>query len=377
MSWRGEFAMRTKLCYNLIIYDEETESHFYHVYEMLEKLGEKIDIYLVIEKAKQRPKFKNVKKIYIQKFKFPPLRILENLLVMLSIRLKGYKKFYTRYSSHAGINMSLITKVLGGEVYFWDCGMPDRFTRKEKILVKPLFLANLRLVDYLVTGTKSVAEYYSNRFKIDKKKIKIVPNWVNLNRFNPQKYQKERLKEELGIEKNRYVVLFVHRLSWSRGTDYIPEIVREVLYKCPEAIFLVIGDGPDRRKLEEEIRRNKLRDFIKIMGNIPNKEIPKYYSLADVFIMPSNVEGFPRVLLEAMAMGVPFVATDVGGVIDIVTEKQKEFIVPRGDMEQFANNVVTLINDENKRDDLTREGLVQVKKYEKEEVAKGFIEIFQ
>lgn len=81
----------------------------------------------------------------------------------------------------------------------------------------------------------------------------------------------------------------------------------------PKTVFTIIGDGIYRGPIQDEVRRRGLQDRVNFIGYVPNKEIHKYLSSTDLVIAPSENEGFPRVLIEAMAMGVHFVATNVGG----------------------------------------------------------------
>ena len=107
---------------------------------------------------------------------------------------------------------------------------------------------------------------------------------------------------------------------------------------------------------------------------IANRKIVDLHNGADVFIMPSIEEGFPRVLLEAMSMGLPFVATDVGGVRDICTPKQHACLVPPRDVEQFADRLVRLVEDEDLRRELALEGLIRAKEFAMDRVISIFLD---
>lgn len=163
----------------------------------------------------------------------------------------------------------------------------------------------MKVIDYLVTGTESVKMFYHRTFKFPLKRIIVLPNEIDLNRFNPAQFDRQLLRREFGISEMEKIVLFVHRVVERKGAHHITQIAKLVLSHIPEAKFIVVGDGPYFNILKEKIVEDGLRDKIVLLGWRPNKEIMKLYAIADVFIMPSEEEGFPRVLLESMAMGFP------------------------------------------------------------------------
>ena len=374
--------MRLKLCYVLPKYDLNTEEHFYHNYQFLEELGKEVELFLIIERGVGEPQFKHMKKVYKQKFiGFLPLRILEIALLMLGMRMGGIKTFYVHYSYFGGLIGSLLCKLTGGKIYYWHCVSVIYKTKwafnfqdlLHKVKAEVPLKLTLRVVDYLVTGTESLGDFYHQTFGIPKKKIIILPNEIDLNRFNLERYDRRKIREKLGINPEEKAVLFVHRVVERKGAHHLPEIAKKVNEEIPQAKFLVAGNGPYFETLKSKIAEAGLNSKVNLLGWVPNRKIMGLYAGADVFIMPSEEEGFPRVLLESMAMGVPFVATDVGGVRDICSEGQKKFIVPVKDNLSFAEKMILLLQSQPIYEALKDEGLDHVQRFSSEKVKERFM----
>jgi glycosyltransferase involved in cell wall biosynthesis len=119
-----------------------------------------------------------------------------------------------------------------------------------------------------------------------------------------------------------------------------------------------------------------LKKFIEIIGGVSNKDIVNYYADADLFIMPSMEEGFPRVLLEAMALGIPYVASDVGAVREISPETAQRFLIKSGEVEKFAQKIQILLSDPKTYNQFKKEELEKVKEYSLDRVLDKFLDLF-
>lgn len=370
------------LCYVLPEYKKDIDSHLFHIYELLEEAGKEIPIFLFVEHPKDEPQIDNMEGVYAQKFSVPPLNLIERFIVFTFLRLKGYDKFYIHYSYFSAVIASLIARLSNGTTFYWSCGLkqdfPFPFTKPfRKVFDEGMFLLTLKSIDYLVTGNKTMAEYHTERFGVDPDKIKVLPNWVNLERFNPDRYNEEAVKEELGLPEDRKIILFVHDLSRRKGPQHLAEIAENVVKEVPDSLFVIVGDGPYRKKLLEDIKTHDLEDKFRVVEKVPNSEVPKYFSIADVFLMPSEDEGFPRVLLESMAMRIPFVATDVGGVRDIVTKNQSRHILDKSEVKNLDSNLIEILLNEEEAEKLNVEGFNQVEQFRKRKIVIEFTKIME
>jgi glycosyltransferase involved in cell wall biosynthesis len=105
---------------------------------------------------------------------------------------------------------------------------------------------------------------------------------------------------------------------------------------------VVVGDGPGLKELLSAVDLGGLDDLIEMRGSLPNRTLPDLYRAADCFLMPSYEEGFPRVVIEAMASGLPVVASDAGGTRDVLG-KEYPYCVPVGDVEGLVEGLKSVL----------------------------------
>lgn len=248
---------------------------------------------------------------------------------------------------------------MGGKTYLWDC---EYYENKP---TNRLLIAALKLTDVLVTGHNKIAKQYKKILKMPDKDVRVVRNWVIDG------------NESLELRTNKKNILFVHHLSPRKGSRQLPEIIEKVLAKRADFNFTIVGDGPDLGFIKDWKNTSKFGKAVNLKGRLPLSEVKKEYLKADVFILPSQSEGFPRVILEAMKYGVPYVATDVGCVWEISPAKQKALIVKNGNINLFIKNILKLKNL--KSDQLMQikhANLKQVKKYSLEKSVEEFTKLF-
>ncbi len=339
-----------KICFVIPEYNQSTPTHFNYLYQLIRMLSKDLDIFLVIEKSNGRPDFLEKEKFYLQKFQFFPLRAAENLFILLKARVSGYKNFYIHYSFLSAFNASIISRLSSARTFYWNCGLPwlyqrDFFREQFERLV-------YRLIDFLVTGTEGLKNQYAQRYRLSFSKIKVFPNWIDLSQIASDSGRAEGTKKALNISGQTKVILFVHRLSKRKGAHYLPVIAETI--KGQNAILLVIGDGPEKTNLEFKIKKSGLENTVKLLGWVPNQKIIPYLAIADLFIMPSEEEGFPHVLLEAMAIGIPFIAFAVGGVKEICPPEMLDYIVPAGDIGNFIKKIQEILGQNPEKLELLR-----------------------
>ena len=162
----------------------------------------------------------------------------------------------------------------------------------------------------------------------EEEKITVIRNGVD-----PQKFKLEpqaAAREKLGLPPSPPLILSIGVLTDNKGFRILIDAIARLRRHQPDAVLVIIGEGEDRRRLENQIRRLGLEKNVLLAVAYPNAELGSWYNAADVFCLASEIEGCPNVLLEAMACGCPVISTDGGGGIrEIVTDPSLGMVVER------------------------------------------------
>ena len=186
----------------------------------------------------------------------------------------------------------------------------------------------LKEADKIVVVSNATGNYVLS-LGADPEKIRVLHNGVDVNRFRPLNGIKDEMRKKLGISKDSSVVLTVRRLVYKNGIDTLIESAKKAIKKNPRLVFLVVGKGPDFEKVKEKTGQLGIQKNFRLTGFISDEDLPFYYNAADFFVLPSKSgEGLPLVALEAMACGVPVIATNVGGISEIIKEGSGKLVPP-------------------------------------------------
>jgi len=174
-------------------------------------------------------------------------------------------------------------------------------------------------------------------------------------------------------------LLSVGRLTPEKGLDYLIKALPLIIKKNDLPLKLtIVGGGRFKDNMEELILSYGLSGYINLKGYVPfGPELLNIYTSSDIFILPSHTEGIPKTLYEAMARGVPIVATSVGGVPDVIKDEENGLLIPPANTEAIAEAVLRLVNDEKLRGRLVKNGLETVKEYTIEKQKDRMINILE
>ena len=235
----------------------------------------------------------------------------------------------------------------GGLVARW-CRMPGLVLTKHGMTVAQNGMGR-RLDRWLakratiIAVSDQVEGLMSEWSPLGSKNVHYVPNGLDLEPFRRAPSRREA-RHVLGFHDDERLVGTVGRLSLEKDHATLLEAFARVVRECPAAKLVIVGDGPLRNALQATIRRLGLQDAVLMLGE--RHDVPFMLAAIDVFVLSSTTEGMPITVLEAMASGLPVVATRVGGVPAVVTHRKTGFLVEPRLADELAASMILLLCDE-------------------------------
>ena len=207
----------------------------------------------------------------------------------------------------------------------------------------------------------------SQSVKDSLKKFELVPDnkiFVLTNGIDYLKFNKTAISRDFAV--NRPLIIgTVCRLEWQKGLSYLLLAMKIILAKFPETRLEIVGDGSLLGELQDLSKKLSISKSVSFFGKFT--EVIPFYNRMDIFVLPSLYEGFGIVLLEAMASGVPVVATNVDGIKEVVVDGKSGILVPPKNPEAIANAVTHIIEDPQLRKDLVDEGFNRARLFDIQE----------
>jgi glycosyltransferase involved in cell wall biosynthesis len=213
------------------------------------------------------------------------------------------------------------------------------FNQVEKVNDLTVGKETLKLADKIVVVSNATKEYVLS-LGAKHRSVEVLHNGVDLDRFRLLPKVREEMRKKLGFSGDVTVVLTVRRLVYKNGVDTLIDAANIAVKRKRNVVFVVVGKGPDMASVQKQIENIGLEKNIKLAGFVADKDLHLYYNMADLFVLPSKSgEGLPLVALEAMACGLPVVATNVGGISEIMVRGFGK-LVPANNPEALADAIV-------------------------------------
>ena len=266
-------------------------------------------------------------------------------LASKSARKKGTKVLYTAHGFHFYKGASLLNWLM--------------YYPMEKWLSKE--------TDCLITINE---EDYSNSIRkhFRAANIELVHGvGVDLTKFSTSNLEeKNRLRQEYKYDKNEFIILYIAELNKNKNQNFLIEVIDNLKVKIPTIKLLLAGDGDLQDEYKEKVNNLNLNNNIEFLGF--RKDISNLLKLSDIAVSSSRREGLPVNIMEAMATGIPVIATDCRGNRDLVINNQSGFLVGQGDISNFANAIIKLNESEKLRSKFGNAAVEQIQNYSLENV---------
>lgn len=231
----------------------------------------------------------------------------------------------------------------------------DIFIQSSNPVLRPIIKYILKKADYIAVVNETIKEKILKlEIKDISDKIEVTPNAVNLEKFNPQ--IKSDFAGEMGLNTQKNVILFVGNLVPQKGLKYLLEAKKHMKSSVE---LVIVGDGPLMRELQEIVKTEEITD-VHFTG--ARRDVEQIMPAADLFVLPSISEGFPITILEAFASGLPAVASDVGGIKELVTPDVGLLVKPE-DPAALGGALDEILQDTELRHRIAKEAHIKARNY--------------
>ncbi len=212
-----------------------------------------------------------------------------------------------------------------------------------------------RLVDRIVsTGGESIRKHLVAEHGFPDHHVVAIPTGADVERFSPE-VDANSFRKELGVEADECLIGSVCFLRSYKGLDHFIDAAAIVLKQCPHCRFVIVGNGSEQERLEEKIAQLQLQDRFILTGH--REDVPEVMAALDVCVVSSTAgETLTQTIPQALAVGTPVVATDVGSISDIIQHEKTGYLVPPGDVQSLATHILKLVQDPGSGATMAREG---------------------
>jgi glycosyltransferase involved in cell wall biosynthesis len=229
-------------------------------------------------------------------------------------------------------------------------------------LERSQFSTNKRIIAISETSKKALME----RYQLNGENIKVIPNGINLDRFSAQQYSRD-----IRMSYGDHIILFTGLMVPRKRVSLLLDAFALVLEDYPSASLLLLGEGPCLPFHKKEANDLGISNNTFFLGFIKDESLPSFYATSDIYVFPSELEGFGQVLLEAMASGTPVICTNISPMKEIIENGGLTFQL--NNMKDLAAKIVLLFEDKEKYNKASKNALIQAKKYDWNHIAREYM----
>jgi len=202
----------------------------------------------------------------------------------------------------------------------------------------------LKRSDQIVVLSEYTRKKLQQTYGLSSSKVSVIPGGVDLERFRPSS-DKARIRTRMGLPEDKFILFTVRNLVPRMGLENLISAF-EIAQNGRRDLLLVIGgEGPLEPRLKEQVGRCGVKEFVRFAGYIPDEDLPSYYQMADLFILPTTeLEGFGLVTVEALASGLPVLGTPVGGTREILAKLGADYLFEDSTPQSIATGILKALN---------------------------------
>jgi glycosyltransferase involved in cell wall biosynthesis len=229
-------------------------------------------------------------------------------------------------------------------------GFPD-YPRRKRIVANRLLLQRR---DRVVGVGEAVRQALIRNEGLPARRVGVIYNGIDLTPFDNGAPPRAAVRRDMGVGEKDLVILQVARLDYLKDHCTAIRTLEQVIRQRPEARLVLVGEGPELGKIQQEVAQRNLAASVRLLGL--RKDIARLLSAADVFLLTSISEGIPLAVIEALAAGLPVVSTNVGGIGEVVEDGRSALLAPSGDHVALAERVLRLVGDPVLSQQLAKQG---------------------
>lgn len=214
----------------------------------------------------------------------------------------------------------------------------------------------MKTCDYITTTGEVLRQHMIDGLDFPPDKIMSIPSGIDLDTFKHENADGRAFRREIGVSDDAPLIGTVSMIYPVKGLDYFIEAAATVASKRKDARFVIVGDIPSpdcaeyKEKLLGLIESHDLTDKVILPGF--RSDVPNIMAAFDIFVLASLNEGLPQVLMQAMAMERPSIATNVGSVSELITDGETGHLIPKEDAQSIADAISSLLSDTEKTKEL-------------------------
>ena len=269
------------------------------------------------------------------------------------------------------------------EVLTQSLAIPGMMRKPVNNMLSSYFVKRQKKSDYITMPTKLAIKNLFGDQNIGVP-VEAVSNGVDLAAFKPGRAD-DAIYDKYKLPRDACILLYVGRVDPEKKVGLVMRAFADYLYRCKsnkldklsKTLFVVVGDGVDRPRLEEEAKNIGITENVRFLGRVTGPDLAELYKVGDVFATASEIETQGIVLIEAAATGLPLIAVDAGAVAEVCKNGENGFLIKPGDVASMAGAIYKLFSDRELRKKMSSKSIEIANEHSLDKTIDKFLQIYQ